>query len=139
MDMLSVSLSLAKSSFFDRGSVLRAVERGRRKALSRYGAYVRKIAQNSMKRSKRSAPPGTPPYVHVGLLKRHIYFTYDAANQSVVIGPILIRAGSIVPSLLEYSGNVGKKVYEARPYMRPAHQQGLAKLGDFLKDFVTGG
>jgi hypothetical protein len=139
MVMLSVSLSLAKSSFFDRGSVMRAVERGRRKALSRYGAYVRKIAQNSMKRSKKPAPPGRPPHVHVGLLKRHIYFTYDAARQSVVIGPILIKAGSIVPSLLEHGGNVGKKVYEARPYMRPAHRQGLDKLRDFLKDFVTGG
>jgi hypothetical protein len=137
--MLSVSLSLAKDSFFDRSGVLRAVERGRRKALSRYGAYVRKIAQNSMKRRKGSAPPGMPPYVHVGLLKRHIYFTYDAANQSVVIGPILIKAGSTVPSLLEYGGNVGKKTYEARPYMRRAHQQGLSKLGEFLKDSITGG
>jgi hypothetical protein len=137
--MLSMSLSLAKDSFFDRSRVMRAVERGRRKALSRYGAYVRKIAQNSMKRRKGSAPPGSPPYVHVGLLKRHIYFTYDAANQSVVIGPILIKAGSIVPSLLEYGGTVGKKVYEARPYMRPAHRNGLTKLRDFIKDFVTGG
>ena len=137
--MLSVSFSLAKDSFFDRSKVMRAVERGRRKALSRYGAYVRKIAQNSMKRRKGVSPPGMPPYAHVGLLKQHIYFMYDAAKQSVVIGPIIIKAGSIVPSLLEYSGTIGKKVYEARPYMRPAHRQGLARLGDFLKDFMTGG
>jgi hypothetical protein len=137
--MLPVSLSLAKDSFFDRPSVLRAVERGRRRALSRYGSYVRKIAQNSMKRRKGTSPPGMPPYAHTGLLKRHIYFMYDASKQSVVIGPILIKPGSIVPSLLEYGGSVGKKVYQARPYMRPAHKQGLARLSDFLKDFVNRG
>lgn len=52
--MLGLKLEAAKSQFFDRQAVIRAVERGRRDALSKAGAYVRQRARTSVRRPRRA-------------------------------------------------------------------------------------
>ena len=90
--MFTMSLKSAKSGFFDRAAVVRAVDQATRRNLSRFGAYVRQRAKTSIRRPPKTATvrisrPGRPPYSHTGLLKRFIFFAYDADRQSVVIGP----------------------------------------------------
>ena len=52
--MVGLGLNAARSQFFDRAAVVRAVERGRRKALSQAGAYVRRRARTSIRRPRRA-------------------------------------------------------------------------------------
>lgn len=129
-----------KDWFFDRAAVVREVGRANAKALSKIGAFVRQRAKTSMRRRKAASPPGTPPSVHsndsVATL-RNIWFGYDRANQSVVIGPLKLNGQSVlstgtVPELHEYGGKArirtGRKgqqrfravTYPPRPFMGPA-------------------
>jgi hypothetical protein len=82
--------------------------------LSKFGAYVRTAAKSSIRKRKRASAPGSPPSSHTGLLKRFIYFGYDTAARSVVIGPVPLNQVSFtedmrpvrgtVPESLEYGG-----------------------------------
>lgn len=122
------------------------------RAYMRFGGAVRKHAQYSIRHRRGTSAPGTPPYSHVGLLKRHIYFAFDPMQQSVVIGPALLNMKSeygstTVPELMEYGGRVrrmirgrhsGKRVlggrfyeYRARPFMGPAFEAEKERLPDF--------
>ena len=85
------------------------------------------------------------------MLKGGIYYGWDPAERTVVIGPAKLRGaqtyGSVtVPELLEYGGTVrlsdraarrlgvrrGTRArYEPRPYMGPAFEVGQQKLDDF--------
>lgn len=145
-----------KRFFFDRDRVLKAVSRARRRALSRAGAFVRTRARTSIRKRKGTSPAGSPPYSHVGTLRKGILFGYDPARESVVVGPVGF-AGSRAPSLLEFGGTVpgegrlltvaadvgrdasgrfasrqtrvrvtGNLTYEPRPYMGPALEAELA-------------
>jgi len=143
--MFGMNLDGAKEGFFDRGKVLRAVDRAARKVLSRFGAFVRTRAQTSLRKRRGTSPPGQPPYSHVGLLKKLIYFAYDLAAKTVVIGPVLLREDSEAPKLLEHGGTAMGKTrrgrpkrmhYEARPFMGPAFDQEKAKLPALWKDSV---
>ena len=146
--MLNLTLSQAKASFFDRKAVKDATDEATRKVLSRFGAYVRQRAKTSIRKRKGTSLPGLPPYSHVGLLRRFILFAYDSGSRSVVIGPVLLKPPSVVPSLLEYGGTVQKRdrkgrprtaVYPARPYMRPALAAELPGLPDLFKNSVLRG
>lgn len=98
----------AKQWFFDREKVIRRVERTRRGAMAKMGDYVRDTARNSIKKRKTSSQPGQPPHSHTGLLKNQIWFAYDPAADSVVIGPVAFRR-SDVPQALEFGGTVRVK------------------------------
>ncbi len=130
--------------FFDRQAVLSATDRATRKVLSKFGAFVRTTARHSIRRRKKPAPPGSPPSSHVGLLKKLIYFGYDADRQSVVIGPTPLRAVAEAPPLLEYGGTTtierrGKRMraqYRPRPFMGPAFEKEQSKLPALWRDSV---
>lgn len=134
----NLTLKKAKTFFFDRERVLKDAGLKTVRALSRFGAFVRQRARSSMrpggKRGKTS-PPGVPPRTHVGHLKRLLFFSWDPATRSVVIGPIKFRQG-VVPSLLEFGGTVkGKRRgvmvrmrYRGNPYMRPALDKELPNM-----------
>ena len=116
---------VTKEMFFDRLKVTRAVDSGVRKVLSKFGAFVRTGARHSIRKRKAVSQPGQPPSSHVGLLRRLIYFGYDANRRSVVIGPTPLRGTAEAPPLLEYGGRArlksrkGKVVsatYRARPF-----------------------
>lgn len=107
-------LKQAKSAFFDRDSVKKKLDMGMRRVLSRAGAFVRRRAKSSIRKRKKASPPGSPPSSHTGVLKDFIFFAYDDANKSVVIGPTKTnqknafgRGGKTVPGVLETGGIVG--------------------------------
>lgn len=127
-----------KRMFFDRQAVISKVDAATRRVLSKFGAFVRRSAKSSIRKRKKAAPPGQPPSSHTGLLKKFIFFGYDAARQSVVIGPTRLnqKGRGEAPPLLEYGGKAtlvrrGKKkrvTYQARPYMGPAFEKEKPQL-----------
>ena len=127
-----------KRMFFDRQAVISKVDAATRRVLSKFGAFVRRSAKSSIRKRKKAAPPGQPPSSHTGLLKKFIFFGYDAARQSVVIGPTRLnqKGRGEAPPLLEYGGKTtlkrgGKKrrvTYQARPYMGPAFEKEKPQL-----------
>lgn len=147
--MTGIGFRLPKSSFFDRPKVMKSVDHGTRRVLSRFGAYVRTTAKRSIKRPpKRSASrtslPGSAPYSHEGSLKRLIYFGFDPRKRSVVIGPVPFKEGE-APELLEEGGTAvrrdrqGKRVtarYRPRPFMGPAYHQELPNVPQMWRDSV---
>lgn len=127
-----------KRMFFDRQAVISKVDAATRRVLSRFGAFVRRSAKSSIRKRKKPAPPGQPPSSHTGLLKKFIFFGYDADRRSVVIGPTRLnqKGRGEAPPLLEYGGKTtlkrgGKKrrvTYQARPYMGPAFEKEKPQL-----------
>lgn len=129
--MPQVNLNLGfnvKRWFFDRAIVAQAVNRATRESLNKAGALVRTIARRSMRyvtalkeqrrqialaRRKRMtgepapSPPGTPPHAvrpHPWI-REFLYFAYDPAAQSVVIGPVRLPGSRTnVPALHETGG-----------------------------------
>ncbi|HXG09474.1 MAG TPA: hypothetical protein VNK04_06765 [Gemmataceae bacterium] len=142
--MFGMTFQAAKGSFFDREKVKRSVDAGTRRVLSKFGAFVRQRARTSIRKRKGTSPPGSPPYSHVGLLRKFILFAYDPQRKSVVIGPTLTKEGSQAPRLLEYGGDAviedrGKKRharYRPRPFMQPAFEAEKPKLPALWRDSV---
>jgi len=138
-----------KAIFFDRKAVRSAVDRTVRRVLSRFGAFVRRAARSSIRKRKRASVPGEPPSSHTGLLRRFIFFGYDAGKRSVVIGPQRLnqKVGD-APAALEYGGTStvvedlrGRRRkrrvrIKARPYMGPAFEQEKPKLAAMWRDSV---
>jgi hypothetical protein len=132
-----IGMKIDKSMFFDRKAVTSAVDKGVRKVLSKFGAFVRTTAQHSIRKRRSISQPGQPPSSHVGLLRKLIYFGYDANRRSVVIGPTPLHGEAEAPPLLEYGGRTrlknrkGKVVsatYRPRPFMGPAFEAEKKKL-----------
>jgi len=136
-----------KRMFFDRQAVISKVDAATRRVLSKFGAFVRRSAKSSIRKRKKPAPPGQPPSSHTGLLKKFIFFGYDAARQSVVIGPTRLnqKGRGEAPPLLEYGGKTtlkrgGKKrrvTYQARPYMGPAFEKEKPQLPAMWRGSIT--
>lgn len=136
-----------KRMFFDRQAVISKVDAATRRVLSKFGAFVRRSAKSSIRKRKKAAPPGQPPSSHTGLLKKFIFFGYDAARQSVVIGPTRLnqKGRGEAPPLLEYGGKTtlkrgGKKrrvTYQARPYMGPAFEKEKPQLPAMWRGSIT--
>jgi hypothetical protein len=93
-----------KATFFDRRAVIDALGRANLSALSRAGAFIQRRAKSSIRKRKRASLPGEPPSSHVGTLRNLIYFSFDTASRSVVVGPTPVGAIGIVPPTLEYGG-----------------------------------
>ena len=127
--MKTVSLDM----FFDTDRVKRAADTATRKVLSKAGAFVRTAARSSIRKRKAVSAPGQPPSSHTGLLKRFIFFGYDAERKTVVVGPMrLNQKVGAAPEALEHGGpstvvsgrrNRRRKRrirIAARPFMGPA-------------------
>ena len=134
-----------KQLFFDRQAVMNAMDKATRRVLSRFGAFVRSTARRSIRKRKRPSLPGQPPSSHQGHLKRFLFFSYDPAARSVVIGPVKLgsKKGS-TPEVLEYGGvsvnrrkgKTTRSVISARPYMGPAFKKEESKLAGLWRDSV---
>jgi hypothetical protein len=158
---MAATVAQIKLLFFDRRAVMSAVDRGTRKALSYFGGYVRKVARNSMRQAAGPSAPGTPPHVHVGLIKDFTFYAYEPANQNVVIGPAALKSRSpygdtTVPEVTEYGGWVSRRrktrvrrggskfrvaviervQYPARPFMQPAFETAKERLPDMWANSV---
>ena len=126
--------SKSRFVFFDRGAVQAAVDEGTRKALSKFGAYVRTRAKSSIRKRKSISKPGFPPSSHAGDLRRLILFQYDKPKNSVVIGPLPYHQSAA--DLLEYGGIRNGKFYRERPFMRPAFAAELKNAAGYFKDTI---
>ena len=131
---------------FDQDAVRRKVDSGTRRVLSKFGAFVRRTARSSIRKRKKPSPPGSPPSSHIGLLKKFIFFGYEPAKRSVVIGPVRLsqKGRGEAPHLLEYGGSTkvehrGKRKrakVRPRPFMGPAFENEEPKLPAMWKGSV---
>jgi hypothetical protein len=144
--VINLSVKAAKGGFFDRGKVIAAMDRATRKALSKFGSFVRQRAKTSIRKRKGISPPGGPPYSHVGHVRKFLFFSYDADRKSVVIGPARL-GGTVDPAALpalEYGGTStgivkGKRrsiSVRARPFMGPAFEAERPGLAAMWRDSV---
>ena len=144
-----------KQFFFDRQIVIDAVGRASAKNLSKAGSFIRRSARSSLRRRKKVSPPGEPPSVHtqdrVATLK-NIWFVFDPAQRSVVVGPLKLNGSRLegsnrqtVPSLHELGGTavVGgrrkrkrRAKYAHRPFMGPAMERELPKFAGLWANSV---
>ena len=132
--------------FFDSPKVIRAVDKSTRQVLSRFGAFVRRTAKQSIRKRKKSSAPGTPPSSHTGLLKRFIFFGYDPQKRSVVIGPTRLTENNRgeAPSILEYGGRTTVEGHKKktrvrirpRPFMGPAFEKEKTNLPALWKNSI---
>jgi len=119
--------------FFDTERVKRAADTATRTVLSKAGAFIRTAAKSSIRKRKAISAPGQPPSSHTGLLKRFIFFGYDADRKTVVVGPMRLNQKiGAAPEALEHGGpstvvsglrNRRRKRrirIQARPFMGPA-------------------
>jgi hypothetical protein len=134
-------------AFLDRSKVINAVDVATRRVMMRMGGTTRKIARRLIRKPRsggQPSRPGKPPRNQTGVLKNSIFFSYEARNMRVVVGPTLqsSRAPSSipVPQLLEQGGRVQRKDwktgkryvanYSARPYMGPALKIAAPRIPD---------
>jgi len=139
-----------KDMFFDRATVIRAVDAAKRKVLSKAGAFIRTAAKTSIRPRKGSSRPGNPPFSHEGSLRRLILFGYDRAADSVVVGPVGFKK-STAPSALEHGGEAvvtrrrggrltSQRVRIApRPYMAPALEKERPRLPPLWRNSIKKG
>lgn len=150
---------VVKTLFFDAPKVIGAMDKVTACVFSKFGAYVRQTARQSIHNRKKPSAPGQPPNSHTGLLKRFIYFAYDPRARSVVIGPVRIHGrraaqGIEVPDVLEHGGRGAvtttryrrhQKIrttryiqIKARPYMQPAFEKEQPNLPNLWKNSLRG-
>ncbi len=142
----NIGLRQAKANFFDRAKVKKAVDRATIRVLSKFGAFVRTRSRSSIRKRKAISQPGQPPSSHVGTLKKFIFFSYEPAKRSVVIGPTPIAGGGKAPELLEHGGTsvfVAPRRrrrttanYRPRPFMTPAFVAEQKNLPNLWRDSV---
>lgn len=115
-----------KDFFFDRARVMNAIDKGTRKALSLFGASVRKAARRDIgspsvaRPGRRPTPPRTPPAAprartrHPFASLRNIQFYYEKTKKNVIIGPVrfgsTIEGGKTIPELLHYGGSATVRI-----------------------------
>lgn len=164
--MITLDFKSAKANFFDRKKVANAVDRATKKALNAAGRMIRAAAQKSLAYGDKASRPGSPPTAHrsrlhtrvskttgksrtraVSYLREFLFYSYDPANNSVVVGPV--RLGSTVDPgalpALEYGGSstvedrrgVRRRIQvRPRPFMGPALRQELPGLPAMWRDSV---
>jgi len=134
-----------KAAFFDSLAVLKRLDKGKKKCLSKMGAFVRQRARSSIRSRRAVSAPGSPPSSHEGSMRRLLFFAYDESTGSVVVGPVPFRRGT-APGLLEYGGTSTRPAtprapakvlhYRPRQFMRPALDAELPKFAELLKGLM---
>ena len=127
--------------FFDTDRVKRAADTATRTVLSKAGAFIRTAAKSSIRKRKATSAPGQPPSSHTWLLKRFIFFGYDAGRKTVVVGPMRLNQKiGAAPEALEHGGpstvvsgrrnrRRKRRIHiKPRPYMGPAMVKEMPKF-----------
>ena len=152
--------TLKTTMFFDSKPVMAKTDRATRRALGKFGAFVRRTAKRSIRKRKKISTPGQPPSSHEGTLKKLIFFGYEPSTRSVVIGPLphenavndvgvprkLAEGGTIrlMKTVRLKTGSVGSKTIRTkknvfirpRPYMGPAFKKERATLPALLRNSI---
>ena len=134
---MSVLPVIRFSGFFDRAPVVSAMDKAKRRKLSRAGAFIRQRARSSIRKRNRVSAPGSPPSSHVGTLKKLIFFTYDRISDSVVVGPLAFQlaGGRTGAQTLEFGGEI---TFRRQPYHREWSPSGYAvSVPDYSAPFKT--
>jgi hypothetical protein len=131
--------SVSVDMFFDRQKLIGQMSKAQRRALNRAGATIRTIAKRSMRPRKLgiASAPGQPPHRHrnkggkgvsEGLYKSILY-GYDAATESVVIGPSSTWGPGVhrLMETHEFGGAERKK--NARRRIRKVGVSGEVRIG----------
>lgn len=146
--IVGFTLNQFKGAFFDKALVEGKIDRQTFVVMSRFGAYVRRDARRSFRRSSAKGPqPGSPPVNQTGKLKGSILFAWDESARSVIVGPFLFprqRQDVPAPAALEYGGSVNRRrkgksqsaTYREFPYMRPALARNLPVLPRLWRDTI---
>ncbi len=142
---VKMNLEAFKSSFFDRAKVQRAVDKATRRNLSKGGSFIRQRAMTSMlyRKPDKISPAGSPPFAHRegrgALLRKLLFFGFDVATKSVVIGPAALGKAE-APNLEEFGGTakrnrVVRQVSTRRisPAQKKAFLQKV-KTGEIVRD-----
>lgn len=129
--MASPLIGIEYRQFFDRKTVIDAVESAERKQLSRAGAFVRRGVRSSIRvagKKGASSKPGKPPKTPRNTPKRYkdtIFFGYDKRTGSVVIGPSAEFGSGEVPNILETGGSFrvkGRRLQDTPQLRRQASE-----------------
>ena len=125
----------------------RSLRKARRKRVSELTPDERqrfRISQAIAKKKGLAAPkrpfapsnPGEPPRMRSGLIKKFLFFAYDRAERSAIIGPAEIERPTGAPRVLEEGGSVqvrgGRVRIAKRPYMKPVFDDLAPRLPRFL-------
>jgi hypothetical protein len=133
--MVGLEFKAAQQSILDQQKIVDRMDRASRRALYRFGAFVRQRAKTSLRPRKAASPPGQPPSSHTGLIRDHILFAVEG-TKNVVIGPMFLRRQSDTAlSALEHGGTTTimrhgrpKEItLAARPFMRPAFDKEIKR------------
>jgi hypothetical protein len=128
-------VSVKVKTRFDKGKVKRAVSTAKVTGLGHAGALVRKIARNSIRRSAKESPPGSPPHTRKGQIKRAILYAVE--RDRVVIGPSADVVGESGKAH-EFGGRFRKEVFPKRPFMGPALEKTKERLPSLWQGSVRG-
>ena len=135
--MLQISLQQAKSNFFDRDKIVKAMDKATSKAMSKAAARLRLTAQRSMRyvdqakpgEQRKTSQPGQPPKAvkQHPLIRRFLYYFYDPNVQPAVVGPIKLPLGQDAQRTMERGGKV--RIFNRRRMVRKVGDSGEVKIG----------
>lgn len=146
---------LSKAGAFVRRRARSSIRPARRKRVAELDDAERLAYFSAVERAKaagRKPPkiwyfahskPGEPPRSIFGLLREHLYFVYDPATRSVVVGPAKLNGSTgSVPAVLEHGGNTtnsrGRSIYiAARPFMQPALEAEVDKFPELFRNALN--
>lgn len=129
-------------TFFDKALLTKRLDPATKRALIKFGKFVRVAAKSSIRpggKGNQTSAPGEPPRSHTGVLRKMMLYAFDDRVKSVVIGPALTGRKNVA-AVLEYGGQekAGKSRLP-RPYMRPAFEKQKASIADLFRDLLTKG
>jgi hypothetical protein len=84
-----VDLKATQQWFFTSDKVKDLIDPAVRKALAKFGAFVRQRAKTSIKTRAGTSRPGRPPFSHTGTLKKFIYFSKSFSRSLDKVSPLL--------------------------------------------------
>ena len=148
------------STFFDRKSVIDALNKAELSVLSKFGAFLRQTAKTSIRKSNKRndpSPAGSPPRSHdkrtpdggraKHLLREMMFFGYDSQTKSAVVGPATINKATGAPSYCEFGGKATRPkrgggyvtvTYPKRSFMAPALAKEAPKFPQLFKGSFGG-
>ena len=137
------TIQSAKAAFFDRDAVMSKVDAASRTTLAKSGARLRLIAQRSMRyvneskktdKPRRVSSPGQPPLAvrQHPFIRKFLYFSYDAATKSVIVGPAGFGQSDPASGIMEHGGTA--KIRNRRRMMRRIGGSGEIGIGLFDKN-----
>lgn len=113
-----MNLTHISSFFFDKDVVKRLISDQKMRTFSKFGAFQRQAQRSLIRKRKAPSAPGSPPSSHLGTLRDLIFFAYDPAADSVVVGPAISDRPKGAPKTLEFGGLLPQRPNRRRTLRR---------------------